>query len=112
MSLSADDLVRLVRAASASSASAQLQSNPRLSHHQQSLQQEEHATTHLPFRTTYETDAATGQVVGEPMRGHTSMVTSVSWSPDGKQVASGSYDNTVRVWDAATGSCVATCTPH
>ena len=29
---------------------------------------------------------------------------SVAWSPDGASLASGSDDNTVRVWDAATGA--------
>ena len=39
----------------------------------------------------------------EIFRGHTDMVGSVSWSPDGKQIASGSSDKSVRIWDAATG---------
>jgi WD40 repeat protein len=30
------------------------------------------------------------------------MVTSVAFSPDGTKLASGSHDNTVRLWDAAT----------
>ena len=30
-------------------------------------------------------------------------VNAVSFSPDGKTLASGSGDNTVRVWDLATG---------
>src|SRR5207249_4526695 len=30
-------------------------------------------------------------------------VESVAFSPDGKRLASGSYDQTVKVWDAATG---------
>src|SRR6187431_2797383 len=38
--------------------------------------------------------------------GHTASVTSVSFSPDGRRIVSGSYDNTVRVWDAATGQPV------
>ena len=32
--------------------------------------------------------------------------------PDGRRVVSGSSDNTVKVWDAATGGCVATLTGH
>jgi WD40 repeat protein len=35
--------------------------------------------------------------------GHTSAVLSVSFSPDGTRIASGSLDNTVRLWDAWTG---------
>ena len=33
----------------------------------------------------------------------TPSVNAVSFSPDGKTLASGSEDNTVRVWDLATG---------
>ena len=36
--------------------------------------------------------------------GHTNWVTSVSFSGDGKQVVSGSEDNTVRVWDVESGA--------
>jgi hypothetical protein len=34
--------------------------------------------------------------------GHTNRVTSVCFSPDGQRIASGSYDWTVKVWDAHT----------
>jgi len=31
--------------------------------------------------------------------GHTQQIRGITWSPDGRHIASGSYDNTVRVWD-------------
>ena len=37
------------------------------------------------------------------MEGHTNVVSSVGFSPDGKFIVSGSEDNTVRVWDANNG---------
>ncbi|CAG8980239.1 hypothetical protein HYALB_00009821 [Hymenoscyphus albidus] len=39
----------------------------------------------------------------QALEGHTDIVTSVAFSPDGKQIVSGSWDHTVRRWDAATG---------
>jgi hypothetical protein len=35
--------------------------------------------------------------------GHNSYIWSVAWSPDGKSIASGSWDRTVQVWDAISG---------
>ncbi len=39
-------------------------------------------------------------------RGHNANVLAVTWSPDGQRIASASFDQTVQVWDALTGSNV------
>ncbi len=46
------------------------------------------------------------------LEGHHSDVMSVSWSPDGRTLASGSFDDTVKLWDVATGQVKATLTGH
>ncbi len=44
--------------------------------------------------------------------GHLEQVNSVSYSPDGKYLASGSSDKTVKIWDAVSGRCLKTFEGH
>ena len=53
-------------------------------------------------------------VVGVPevFTGHTDHVMSVVMSADGSRIVSGSYDNTIRVWDVVSGREVAKLEGH
>ncbi|QRV82834.1 Vegetative incompatibility protein HET-E-1 [Ceratobasidium sp. AG-Ba] len=44
-------------------------------------------------------DAQSGDMVVGPLYAHTDWVKSIACSPDGRLVASGSYDGSIRVWD-------------
>jgi hypothetical protein len=46
------------------------------------------------------------------LQGHTGSVVSVAWSPDGKTLASGSGDKTIKLWEAATGKLLTTLEGH
>ena len=46
------------------------------------------------------------------IRGHTGNVVYVVFSPDGKTIASASWDKTVRLWDVQTGAPLLTLIGH
>jgi WD40 repeat protein len=56
-------------------------------------------------------DAGTGKLV-RTLRGHTGDVMALAFSPDGRRLASGSYDQTIKLWDVETGQEVLTLRGH
>jgi WD40 repeat protein len=48
----------------------------------------------------------------ETLKGHTDPVNSVAFSPDGRMLASGCQDNTVKLWDVSTRQELATLNGH
>jgi WD40 repeat protein len=57
-------------------------------------------------------DAASGREVSRPVKGHSRRVTRLSFSPNGKRVATGGSDGTVKVWDVAMGQETLTLKGH
>ncbi|RYN44069.1 Vegetative incompatibility protein [Alternaria arborescens] len=48
----------------------------------------------------------------QTLEGHSDDVNSVAFSHDSTRLASASYDNTVKIWDASTGACLHTLEGH
>jgi eukaryotic-like serine/threonine-protein kinase len=63
------------------------------------------------FEWRYLLEASQSQSVST-LRGHASEVWSVAFSPDGKTLATASWDHTVKLWDLATKRLLTTLTNH
>lgn len=46
------------------------------------------------------------------MTGHQQLVNHISFSPDGRYIASGSFDKKIKIWDGTTGKFINTLTGH
>ena len=46
------------------------------------------------------------------LRGHTDRISQIAWSPDGRMLASGSDDTTIRLWDTETGESLGILKGH
>src|SRR6266571_1568091 len=67
--------------------------------------------THIPTSIPAHTPIPAGTLL-RPYYGHFGYVYTVSWSPDGTLIASGSSDMTVQVWKAVDGSGAITYSGH
>src|SRR3984885_5932557 len=62
---------------------------------------------HNAFQNTLSVQAGSPKqwpVIRQTLTGHSDSVLSVAFSPNGTRIISGSYDNTVRIWDVMSGA--------
>ncbi|KAL8777436.1 MAG: hypothetical protein Q9194_002548 [Teloschistes cf. exilis] len=67
---------------------------------------------HYQTITTWPLQIYSSATIFSPQASHSDSVTAVAFSPDGKRIASGSFDKTIKVWDAATGDLEKTLAGH
>jgi serine/threonine protein kinase len=69
-------------------------------------------TTSPPISSQPQTTPLGNFVVVTTLTGHSDVVRSVAISPDGKMLASGSADKTIKLWNLANGQAIRTLTGH
>ncbi|AKV67221.1 serine/threonine-protein kinase [Microcystis panniformis] len=57
-------------------------------------------------------DLSSLRFLDKTLTGHSNVVWSVAYSPDGRYLASGSWDKTIKIWEVATGKQLRTLTGH
>jgi small GTP-binding protein len=62
--------------------------------------------------STHPDNIPTGLILRHTLSGHTNVVNSVAFSPDGVLLASGSSDNTIRLWNVQTGQLIRSLEGH
>lgn len=66
----------------------------------------------LPTASAQGRDKAAGALEIAPQLGHTGEVRSIAFFPDGRALASASYDGTVKIWDTTSGTLVRNLAAH
>jgi len=49
-------------------------------------------------------DLVSGEMIGEPLQGHSKSIICISFNNDGTRVASGSIDKKIKLWQVANGT--------
>jgi len=65
----------------------------------------------IPTETPSHSHTTQGETLVE-FKGHSNFCFSVKFSPQGNLLVSGSFDETVKIWDVRNGECVATLPAH
>ncbi|MBD1214582.1 MAG: hypothetical protein H9534_17995 [Dolichospermum circinale Clear-D4] len=77
-----------------------------------------HVVTAKPsavLESTSQPQVNSNQLIGnllQTLKGHSFVVSSVAYSPDGQTLASGSWDRTIKLWDVNTGNLLQTLEGH
>jgi WD40 repeat protein len=55
-----------------------------------------------------------GITLRQTLRGHSTVIEQIGWSPNGRMLASasGNVDKTIRLWDPQTGKCLKILVGH